>query len=178
MSSDDTPVCPVCGGTLKYRDTRLRIRKKEGGVKEYLMIRRLRCTECHRHHNELPDCLVPHKHYEAEVISGVLDGIVTSEDADSEDSPSLLTMLRWLQWFRMNLANIEGFLRNAGYRILGLGEELLFSHASLLDTIRQHIRTGWSVSSVSSTTAAAFYLLYHGDAIAPVLIRLSPDQQV
>ena len=41
MSSDDTPVCPVCGGTLKYRDTRLRIRKKEGGVKEYLMIRRL-----------------------------------------------------------------------------------------------------------------------------------------
>ena len=78
MSSDDTPVCPVCGGTLKYRDTRLRIRKKEGGVKEYLMIRRLRCTDCHRHHNELPDCLVPHKHYEAEVISGVLDGIVTS----------------------------------------------------------------------------------------------------
>ena len=54
-------------------------------MKEYLMIRRLRCTECHRHHNELPDCLVPHKHYEAEVISGVLDGIVTSEDADSED---------------------------------------------------------------------------------------------
>ena len=42
----------------------------------------------------------------------------------------------------------------------------------------KHIRTGWSVSSVSSTTAAAFYLLYHGDAIAPVLIRLSPDQQV
>lgn len=88
------------------------------------------------------DCLVPHKHYEAEVISGVLDGIVTSEDADSEDSPSLLTMLRWLQWFRMNLANIEGFLRNAGYRILGLGEELLFSHASLLDTIRQ-IHQDW-----------------------------------
>ena len=133
MSSDDTPVCPVCGGTLKYRDTRLRIRKKEGGVKEYLMIRRLRCTECHRHHNELPDCLVPHKHYEAEVISGVLDGIVTSEDADSEDSPSLLTMLRWLQWFRMNLAILKGFLRNAGYRILGLGEELLFSmrHCSI-----------------------------------------------
>ena len=136
MSSDDTPVCPVCGGTLKYRDSRPRIRKKEGGLKEYLMIRRLRCTECLRHHNELPDCLVPHKHYEAEVISGVLDGIVTSEDADSEDSPSLLT------------------------------------------PYAKHIRTGWSVSSVSSTTAAVFYLLYHSDAIAPVLIRLSPGQQV
>ena len=40
----------------------------------------------------------------------------------------------------------------------------------------KHIRTGWSVSSVSSKTATAFYLLYHGDAIAPVLIRLSPGQ--
>jgi hypothetical protein len=136
-SSDDTSVCPVCGGTLKYRDTRPRIRKKEGGLKEHLMIRRLRCMECHRYHNELPDCLVPHKHYEAEVISGVIDGIVTSGDADSEDFPSFLTMLRWLQWFQMNLANIEGFLRNAGYRILGSGEGLLFSHASLLDIIRQ-----------------------------------------
>ena len=106
----------------------------------------------------------------------MLDGIVTSEDADSEDSPSLLTMLRWLQWFRMNLANIEGFLRNAGYLDW---EKNFFSpmrHCSI--PYAKHIRTGWSVSSVSSTTAAAFYLLYHGDAIAPVLIRLSPGQQV
>ena len=137
MSSDDTPVCPVCGGTLKYRDTRLRIREKEGGVKEYLMIRRPRGMGCHRNNKEVPDCLVPHKHYETEGVSRVPHGIRTTADGGSEDSPSLLTMLRWLQWLRMNLANIEGFLRNAGYRILGLGEELLFSHASLLDTIRQ-----------------------------------------
>ena len=101
------------------------------------MIRRLRYVECHRYHNELPDCLVPHKHYEAVVISGVIDSVVTSEDQDSEDSPSLQTMLRWLQWFRMNLANIEGFLRSAGERILGLGEAFLFSSASLLGAIRK-----------------------------------------
>ena len=138
--------------------------------------RRLRCTECHRHHNELPDCLVPHKHYEAEVISGVIDGIVTSEDADSEDAPSLLAMLRWLQWFQMNLANIEGSLRNAGYRILGLGEELLFSHASLLDTIRQTHQDWLERILRIIYNSGGFYLLYHGDAIAPVLIRLSPGQ--
>lgn len=137
QSSDNTPVCPVCGGTLKYRDSRLRIRRKEGGQKEHLMIRRLHCIECHRYHNELPDCLVPHKHYEAEIISGVIDGVVTSEDKDSEDFPSWQTMLRWLQWFRRNLANIEGFLRNAGERILGLGEAFLFSSASLLDAVRK-----------------------------------------
>lgn len=136
-SSDHSPVCPVCGGVLKYRDSRPRIRRKEGGLKEHLMIRRLRCVGCHRYHNELPDCLVPHKHYEAEVISGVIDGVVTSEDEDSEDFPSLQTMLRWLQWFRMNLSNIEGFLRNVGDRILGLGEAFLFSSASLLDALRK-----------------------------------------
>lgn len=135
-SSDDAPVCPLCGGILKYRDSRLRIRRKEGGCKEHLMIRRLRCSQCGHYHNELPDCLVPHKHYEAEVISGVIDGIVTSEDEDSEEFPSLQTMLRWIRWFQMNLSNIEGFLRSAGYRILGLGEGILFSNASLLDTIR------------------------------------------
>lgn len=52
----------------------------------------------------------------------------------------------------------------------------LMHHCSI--PYAKHIRTGWSVSSASSTTAAAFYLLYHSDAIAPVLIRLSPDQQV
>ena len=135
-SSDDVPVCPLCGGVLKYRDSRLRIRRKEGGGKEHLMIRRLRCSQCGHYHNELPDCLVPHKHYEAEVISGVIDGIVTSEDEDSEEFPSLQTMLRWIRWFQMNLSNIEGFLRSTGYRILRLGEGLLFSNASLLDAIR------------------------------------------
>ena len=62
-------------GTLRYRDSRPRIRKKEGGVKERLMIRRFRCQNCRTYHNELPDCLVPYKHYEAEVIAGVLDEV-------------------------------------------------------------------------------------------------------
>ena len=41
-----------------------------------LRIRRFRCAECHSYHNELPDCLVPYKHYETEVIAGVLDECV------------------------------------------------------------------------------------------------------
>lgn len=38
-SSDDTPVCPLCGSVLKYRDSKLCIRGKEDGRKEHLMIR-------------------------------------------------------------------------------------------------------------------------------------------
>lgn len=88
------------------------------------------------HHNELPDCLVPYKHYEAEVIAGVLDEVILPDDLDSEDYPSFSTMLRWLQWFRENLQRMEGYLRTAGYQILNLGEDFLFSSDSLLDKIR------------------------------------------
>ena len=96
-SSENSPICPFCQGNLCYRDSRPRIRKKEGGRKEQLMIRRVRGSNCHSYHNELPDCLVPYKHYETEVISGVLDKIITPEDLDSEDYPSFGTMFRWFQ---------------------------------------------------------------------------------
>lgn len=80
---------------------------------------------------------LPYKHYDAEVVSGVLDGFVKPEDQDSEDYPSVSTMLYWLRWFQLNLANMEGYLRNAGYRFLRLGEELLFSDQSLLKAVRK-----------------------------------------
>ena len=92
-SSVTTHMCPICQATLRYRDSRPRIRRKEGGLKDQLIIRRFYCKNCHSYHNELPDCLVPYKHYETEVISGVLDGVVQPEDLDSEDYPSCATML-------------------------------------------------------------------------------------
>ncbi len=135
-SSENSHLCPVCQGMLRYRDSRPRIRKKEGGIKEHLMIRRFHCQNCHSYHNELPDCLVPYKHYEAEVIAGVLDEVILPDDLDSEDYPSFNTMLRWLQWFRENLQRIEGYLRTVGYQILNLGKELLFTSDLLLNKIR------------------------------------------
>ena len=136
VSSEKTPEGPCCGGQLRYRDSRLRIRKHEGGDRDYLRIRRFKCSTCKSHHNELPDILLPYKHYEAEVVSGVIDGIVKPEDQDSEDYPSVSTMLYWLRWFQLNLANMEGFLRNAGYRFLEFGEDFLFSDQSLLEAVR------------------------------------------
>ena len=134
-SSVTTHMCPFCQATLSYRDSRPRIRKKEGGVKELLIIRRFHCKNCHSYHNELPDCLVPYKHYETEVISGVLDGVVQLDDLDSEDFPSFTTMLRWLQWFRENHERINGYLRTIREFLLGDNEEKL-SSVSLLDSFR------------------------------------------
>ena len=70
------------------------------------------------------------------MIAGVLDEVILPEDLDFEDYPSFNTMLRWLQWFRENLQRIEGYLRTAGYQILNLGEELLFTPDLLLNKIR------------------------------------------
>lgn len=129
-SSDVVPPCPICNGLLAYRDSRSRIRKKEGGTKEHLQIRRFRCSGCHSYHNELPDCLTPHKHYETEVISGVIDQVISADDLESEDYPCLATMLRWLVWFQKNLTYIEGILRNAAEQSMAI-----FS-SSLLENIR------------------------------------------
>ena len=134
-SSVTTHMCPICQATLRYRDSRPRIRRKEGGLKDQLIIRRFYCKNCHSYHNELPDCLVPYKHYETEVISGVLDGVVQPEDLDSEDYPSCATMLRWLQWFCENLERINGYLRTIREFLLGYNEERI-SLGSLLDSFR------------------------------------------
>ena len=64
------------------------------------------------------------------MISGVIDGIVTPDDEESEDYPCLATMLRWLVWFRANLLNIEGLLRKA------TNLSLADLPSSLLDTLR------------------------------------------
>ncbi len=84
---------------MNYRDSRKRIRRKEGGHVEYLLVRRMFCAHCHRLHVELPNCLVPQKHYDAEVISGVIEGVVTADDLDSEDHPCAMTMRRRIKWF-------------------------------------------------------------------------------
>ena len=136
-SSATSHICPKCRGTLTYRDSRSRIRKHEGGGKDFIIIRRFYCEHCHSYHNELPDCLLPYKHYETEVVSGVLDGVVTENDIDSEDFPSSPTIRRWISWITINRYNMEGFLRNAARSFFQLGEEILFSKDSLLEAIRK-----------------------------------------
>ena len=111
--------------------------KTEGGTKQFIQIERLKCTHCKRLHNALPDFLVPHKHYAAPIISGVLDQIISADDLDAEDYPCEQTMKRWHRWFNGNRNNIEGNLRSIGCRLLGLGEDLLSARTSLLTHLRK-----------------------------------------
>jgi hypothetical protein len=84
----------------------------------------------------IPAFMVPFKHYSAEVISGVIDEVVTADDEDSENHPSEWTMRRWHHWFMANESAIDGTLRSVGFRTLGFSEKLLKSGGSLLIKIR------------------------------------------
>jgi hypothetical protein len=110
--------------------------KKEGCESLNFLIRRLKCKHCNRLHRELPDCLVPYKHYAAEVISGVLDDFVSCADQDTEDYPCEATIHRWKCWFIANALRIDGYLKSIGYQMLGFREELLKSGLSLLEELR------------------------------------------
>lgn len=68
-------------------------------------------------HNELPDVLVPHKHYASEVIEEVLDNKALSLGLAEEDYPCDVTKERWNSWFKSNMAQIEGILRSVLFSI-------------------------------------------------------------
>jgi hypothetical protein len=73
----------------------------------------------------LPDCLVPYKHYASEVIAGVLDEVITPDDADTEDYPCEATMHRWKHWLMVNYLRMVGYLNSIGHCLLGLVHRII-----------------------------------------------------
>lgn len=96
MIADSESTCPKCGGLLKYYDCVLRMVRTKGGMTKRVEIRRLKCSRCGILHRELPEFIFPYKQYEAEVIVGVLEGLITSDTLGFEDYPCEMTMYRWL----------------------------------------------------------------------------------
>ena len=96
MVTTEQSVCPNCGGALKYYDSVPRLVRTKGRRKFQVSVRRFRCVRCGAVHREITELLFPRKHYEAEVIIGVLEGLITCETLGFEDFPCEMTMLRWL----------------------------------------------------------------------------------
>lgn len=135
IKSRDVSYCPYCGGDLCYRDSCLRIWLKEGHERRTVAIRRLKCSKCGGLHQELPDFLVPYKHYETEVISGVLDGVVGPDDAEN-GLPCESTIQSWHDWLAVNELRMDGYLKSIGSRLPGFTEELLMTSDFLLTYLR------------------------------------------
>ena len=95
MISDKELICPKCGGLLKYYDNVNRLVRLKYGKRKKVIIRRLRCCQCRAIHRELPEFIFPYKQYEADIIIGVLEGLITCETLGFEDYPCEMTMKRW-----------------------------------------------------------------------------------
>ena len=152
-SNGEEPVCTVCGGRMKYRDQVPRIMRKYNGQKAYVMIERRKCQnpDCGKLHRCLPSQLTKFKHFLTEIIEDTVDDIVVPEDpndptSEKEDatieSPTLRTVARWKAWIEYNASYINGYLKAAGYSILGLSTKFLKSRVSLLDELRKN-GSGW-----------------------------------
>ena len=93
MISNNESNCPKCGGQLKYYDSVKRLIRTKYGRKKKVVIRRLRCAKCRSIHRELPEFIFPYKQYEADIIIGVIEGLITCETLGFED-PLALTFHR------------------------------------------------------------------------------------
>lgn len=96
MVIGNTSKCPHCGGLLKHYDKVVRVVKSKYGRKQRMMINRLRCVDCKGLHRNLSDNMSPYKHYESDIIRGVIDGLITSDTLGFEDYPCEMTMKRWM----------------------------------------------------------------------------------
>lgn len=95
MTVCNTSKCPNCGGELKHYDSVNRVIKTKGGNKSYIKVRRLKCTICKKIHRNVPSYLIPYKHYDVDIISGVIEGYITPDTIGYEDYPCEMTMIRW-----------------------------------------------------------------------------------
>ena len=100
----DKPTCPLCGLRLFSHGTCKRRVTTEDGL-EIHRLRVLKCRNCKRTHRELPDTIIPYKHYGRETISTIVAG---KAKCGYEDS----TRYRLMQWFRALLflvvSSLEG----------------------------------------------------------------------
>ena len=109
----------------------------EDGRKHWYKIPRCRCEHCGALHRMIPDFLIPFKHYETEVIGGVLEKVITPDTAP-DDGPCEMTMLRWLRWFEANAHKIEAIIRSVVRRDLDFSDEFLKYDDPLLPRLRTH----------------------------------------
>ena len=99
-------------------------------------IRRLKCRNCGAYHRELPDFLAPYKHYETEVISGVLDEVVSADDME-DNCPCDSTVASWHHWLMINELRIDGYPCSNTYEV--------------------PVKTGWRLFFALSIIQAGFW---------------------
>lgn len=84
-------LCPTCQGHLRPRDIKPRKVIDIDGKTYTYHLRRSICCNCGASHRELPDFIVPHKHYTKRAIEMALN------DPNSTCSAETSTINRWIK---------------------------------------------------------------------------------
>ncbi len=148
QSKEQLRECPLCKGRLVVRDTVDRHYRNEEGEKVWFRIRRLRCKECGKLHRELPDILLPYKHYRSEIIEETLDG---KQDVPG---PEAMTFRRWQEWFVWVSVLLGGVLD-----AIRVAKEGLYSFLNPLESHLERRRRhggGWLASSILISVNAGY----------------------
>lgn len=135
IRSKEESCCPICNGSVTVRDTRDRKVIDDSGTRKLYRLRRLKCRSCNKLHIELPDSMIPYKHYEAAVIEAALDGTTDSCPADNS------TIQRWQIWLRQLILRADSTLRSL-WSSYHQKNWPLFDRSSLLQKLRKHY-PGW-----------------------------------
>ena len=88
-------ICPKCGSELKYYDSVRRTIKGPNKNKKIILLARFKCSKCKSVHREIPDILIPYKHYSSKIISAIKNGEINEFTIGYEDYPSIQSMKRW-----------------------------------------------------------------------------------
>ncbi|SMC61134.1 DUF6431 domain-containing protein [Papillibacter cinnamivorans] len=134
VRSRENVSCPICGGQLLHRDRVIRTFRESDGERKRLSIRRLVCAECRRLHRELPDFIVPFKHYVCDVIEAAIEAIVSDISADD------CTIQRWRHWFRRSQVHFWGVLCAAAATVGKPPPQPPDRSGSLLRSIQGHLQ--------------------------------------
>lgn len=147
----------------------MRIWLKEGHKRHTVAIRRLKCLKCGAYHRELPDFLAPYKHYETELISGVIDEVVGADDMEG-DLPCESTVQSWHHWLMANELRMEGYLKSEGSRLPGFTEELLMTGVSLLKQLRSSCQSWLEIILRFIYNSGGFLVSAWADTPAPTSV--------
>lgn len=137
MSNELNPECPNCHCKMTHYDSRKRIFRRPGGKVSYIILRRLYCKHCKKMHLELPNFLIPNKHYAAKFIQTILNNARNVLDVYSNyNYPSDMTKIRWIAWYRAMLRETSKHLQDLyGTALSKL--QLLLSQNSLLSSTKK-----------------------------------------
>ena len=126
---------PSCGAFIVSLDGRRR------QLAQFSPDRRLRRTGIFN--RLIPDFLAPYKHYDIDIITGVLNGTITPDMLTFEDYPCEKTMERWQEWIVLNLIFINAYLKSVGIRLFAMGIALAYTATDLVEELRDRNHHGW-----------------------------------